>query len=145
MDIAEYSNILQCVIRRVFIRIFKYWIRWYTFLYIVANIITSNDFIRRPFSPIVARRNREMIVREFVTKIQAATRTLISYPTTVRRLNNNGWYVRKPIVCVPYTPLSKAARLNCCRYDVQLNQVSTEMFIGKLKVIPMFLSLIRHV
>ncbi|KFM78790.1 hypothetical protein X975_20720, partial [Stegodyphus mimosarum] len=69
-----------------------------------------------------ALRNCEVIARDLVLELYAATGTRISSSAAARRLNKVGLYARKPMVCVPFTPASRGARLNWCRRHVQWSQ-----------------------
>ncbi|GBL82293.1 hypothetical protein AVEN_252460-1 [Araneus ventricosus] len=62
-----------------------------------------------------ARRRRTLTVRQLASQLSAAAGKPISRQTVSRRLHERGLFSRRPVVCVPLSPVHVRTRLHCAR------------------------------
>ena len=65
-----------------------------------------------------ARRNRRLTAGQIARHTQQSTGRRISRFTVARKLNNGGLFARRPVRCVPLTPVHRRHRLMWCREHI---------------------------
>ncbi|GFT51665.1 transposable element Tcb1 transposase [Trichonephila clavipes] len=80
-----------------------------------GEVVLKYDACRRQIYRPISKRNRRTTAQQVANQFLAASGKQISRKTVARRLRGGGLYIRRPVVCVPWTRQHRTARLQWCR------------------------------
>lgn len=107
-EVSQALHVPQSVISRL-------WNRFQTTGDVRCRPIPGRPRVTTPqqdrYLTLTARRNRQLSARHLALELAAASGPRVSRQTVYRRLHTAGLYARRPVVCVPLSPVQRVARL----------------------------------